>query len=82
MVMKLSKTFSELKAAVLEHGSFVPVTEDLYYEALGAVPPIFLTESLFQVGEEFSNGLFYTFGVKDGIYYGCLCNSNYAINNF
>ena len=27
-------------------------------------------------------GLFYTFGRKDGKYYGCICNANYSILHF
>lgn len=75
-------TFQELKRSVNIVRGFVEVTEELYFEALGAVPPNYLKNGTWQMGEEYSNGLFYTFGEKDGKYYGCLCNANYAINNF
>lgn len=82
---KLNKkvdSFEELKRSVNDVRGFVEVTKRLYFEALGAVPPNFLKNGTWQMGEEYSNGLFYTFGEKDGKYYGCLCNANFAINNF
>lgn len=75
-------SFEELKRSVNVARGFVEVTEDLYFEALTAVPPNYLKNGTWQMGEEYSNGLFYTFGQKGGKYFGCLCNANFAINNF
>ncbi len=74
--------FDELKQAVINKKSFVPVTEKLFYYALEVLPPIYLKNGSFQMGECHSRDLYYTFGEKDGKYYGCLCNKNFALNNF
>jgi len=78
----LITNYEELRKAVNDRKSFVEVSEDLYYEALGSVPPIYLKNGTFQVSEPFGRGLFYTFGRKDGKYYGCICNANYSILHF
>ncbi len=75
-------SFDELKQAVINKKSFVPVTEKLFYYSLEVLPPVYLKNGCFQMGECHSGDLYYTFGEKDGKYYGCLCNSNFAINNF
>lgn len=77
-----SKTYDELNEAVLKYGSFVPVTEDLFYEALEVLPPIWLKNGFFQVDEPKIDDLYHTFGKRNGRYYGCLCNKNFALNNF
>lgn len=74
--------FESLKRYVHILKSFVPVTERLFYYALEVVPPIYLENKTFQMGECFSGDLYYTFGEKDGQYWGCLCNRNYSLNNF
>lgn len=74
--------FDELKEAVNKQRSFVPVTERLYYYALEVLPPIYLKNNTFQMGECYSDDLYYTFGEKNGKYYGCLCNKNFSLNNF
>ena len=74
--------FETLKKEVNDKKSFVPVTERLYYYALEVLPPIYLTNKTFQMGEAYSGQLYYTFGEKDGQYFGCLCNKNYSLNNF
>lgn len=79
---KVCNTFDELNEEVLKKGSFVEVSEELYYYSLNVLPPRYLKNGLFQIIEEYSNGLYHTFGKKNGKYYGCLCNANYAINNF
>ena len=38
----LITNYEELRKAVNDRKSFVEVSEDLYYEALGSVPPIYL----------------------------------------
>jgi hypothetical protein len=76
------RTYDQLKEAVLIHKNFVEVSEDLYFDALTCVPPNYLINGAFQLGEEYSDNLFYTFGEKDGKYFGCLCNANFSINNF
>lgn len=74
--------FETLKIAVGKCGGFMPVTERLFYYALEVLPPIYLTNKTFQMGEAYSGQLYYTFGEKDGQYFGCLCNKNYSLNNF
>ena len=74
--------FEAIKEAVIKSGGFVPVSERLYYYALGVLPPIYLKNSTFQMGECVVDDMFYTFGERGGKYYGCLCNKNYALNNF
>lgn len=74
--------FETLKKEVSNKKSFVPVTERLYYYALEVLPPIYLKNNTFQMGECYSGSLYWTFGQKDGQYLGCLCNSNYSLNNF
>lgn len=71
-----------LKTAVMQKPGFHEVTEELFYYALGVLPPIWLKNGTFQMGEEVVNNMFYTFGERGGKYYGCLCNSNYSIHNF
>lgn len=80
--MKIAKDFGELEYNCLMSQSFVRVTQDLYEDALGAVPPIYLTNGTFQMGERYFKDLYYTFGKKGKKYYGCLCNKSYSINNF
>lgn len=75
-------SFDTLKTAVNDNRAFVEVTEDLFYNALGAVPPIYLKNGTFQMGECYTADLYYTFGQRNGKYYGCLCNSNFSLNNF
>lgn len=77
-----AENFEQLKEQVLIHKNFVEITEELYNTALGAVPPIYLNNGTWQMGEPYSGTLYYTFGMKDGRYLGCLCNSNFSINNF
>lgn len=77
-----AENFEQLEENVLIQKSFVEVTEDLYYYALENVPPIYLSNGSFQMGECYSGDLYYTFGEKDGKYFGCLCNKNFALNNF
>ena len=74
--------FETLRKKVSEHGEFVEVTEELFYYALNVLPPIYLKNGTFQMGECYSGDLYYTFGQKDGKCYGCLCNKNFSINNF
>jgi hypothetical protein len=74
--------FEELKQAVIKEGLFVPVTERLYYYALEVLPPIWLKNNTFQMGECVIDDMFYTFGERSGKYYGCLCNKNFSIHNF
>ena len=78
----LVNTFEDLRKQVSETKNFVEITEDLFYYALGAVPPIYLNNGTWQMGECYSGNLYYTFGKRDGKYYGCLCNANFSINNF
>lgn len=77
-----ANTFDSLKQAVIDKKAFVPVTERLFYYALEVLQPNYLKNSTFQMGECVTDDLYYTFGEKDGQYYGCLCNANFAINNF
>lgn len=79
---KICNTYKELTQQVMEKGSFVEVTYELFEEALCVLPPVWLKNGCFQVGEEHSVGMSHTFGKKDGKYYGCLCNKNFALNNF
>lgn len=74
--------FDTLKAEVSKTGQFVEVSEELFYYALGVLPPIYLKNGTFQMGECYSRDFYYTFGEKGGKYYGCLCNKNFALNNF
>jgi hypothetical protein len=74
--------FDELKKEVNDKKSFVPVTERLYYYALEVLPPIYLKNKTFQMGECYSGSLYWTFGQKDGQYLGCLCDKLYSIQNF
>lgn len=74
--------FESLKLAVMQKPGFHPVTEKLFYYALEVLPPIYLKNGTFQMGEEVVNNMFYTFGERSGKYYGCLCNANYSIHNF
>jgi len=74
--------FEALRNAVDKSGTFVPVTERLFYYALEVLPPIYLKNNTFQIGEAYSGELYYTFGEKNGQYFGCLCNKNFSLNNF
>lgn len=74
--------FDTLRIEVAKTGQFVPVTEKLFYYALEVLPPIYLKNNTFQMGECYSGDLYYTFGEKGGQYLGCLCNKNFSINNF
>ena len=78
----LIDNFDTLKKEVGENGKFLEVTEELFYYALNVLPPIYLPNGTFQMGECYSGDLFYTFGQKDGKYFGCLCNKNFSIQNF
>lgn len=82
MKNNLINDFDTLREAVNKDSEFVEVTEELFYYALGVVPPIYLSNGTFQMGECYSGSLFYTFGKKEGKYFGCLCNSNFSLNNF
>lgn len=77
-----ANSFDELKQAVVTQKTFVPVSEQLYYYALEVLPPNYLKNGTFQMGECVSWNLYYTFGQKEGQYFGCLCNSNFALNNW
>lgn len=74
--------FETLKKEVATQKAFVPVTERLYYYSLEVLPPKYLKNNTFQMGECYSGDLYYTFGEKNGQYYGCLCNANFSLNNF
>ena len=78
----VSNTCQELEKAVLEYKCFVPVTEELFYYSLGVLPPIWLKNGCFQVDEPKIDDIYYTFGERNGRYYGCLCNKTFALNNF
>jgi hypothetical protein len=71
----------EIKEYTALYKSFVEVTEELFFEQLCAVPPIYLPNGIWQCGEAYSGSLHYTFVERNGKYYGCLCNANFAINN-
>ena len=75
-------SFDQLKQAVVTQKAFVPVTERLFYYALEVLPPKYLKNGTFQMDECETRDLYYTFGEKNGQYLGCLCNSNFALNNF
>lgn len=80
--MKIAATYKELEKQVLENQNFVEVTEDLYYEALEVLPPIWLENGCFMVDEPKIDNTYHVFGRKDGKFYGCLCNKSFALNNF
>lgn len=76
------ENFKQLEQSALNQKSFVEVTEDLYYYALENMPPIYLKNGTFQMGECYFGDFFYTFGKKDGKYFGCLCNKRFSLENF
>ena len=78
----LVNDFETLEKEVNDKKSFVPVTERLYYYALEVLPPIYLPNKTFQMGECYSGSLYWTFGQKNGQYFGCLCDKLYSIQNF
>jgi hypothetical protein len=80
--MKVAATYKELEKLVLEEQNFVEVTEDLYYEALEVLPPIWLANGCFMVDEPKHEDLYHVFGRKDGKFYGCLCGKGFAMDNF
>lgn len=73
-------SYNDLKKEVSIKGTFVEVSEQLFYDALGSVPPIYIASNMFQMGEAYSNDLYYTFFSDGGKYYGCLCNKNFALS--
>lgn len=72
----------DLRQAVSEIQNFVEVTEEFYYDNLEVLPPIWLENGCFMVDEPYLGDIYYVYGKKDGKYYGCLCNENYALNHF
>lgn len=72
----------DMQKAVFNGSCFVEVTERLFYEMLEVLPPIWLQNKCFQVSEAFQNDLYYTFGRKDGKFYGCICSENFALKIF
>lgn len=81
MANTIATNFAQIQAQTIAQKGFHECTEDLYYEALGAVPPIYLPNGTWQMGEPYSGSLYYTFYSKDGKYYSCLCNAAYSIAN-
>jgi hypothetical protein len=77
-----SETFEQLKQATIDKRGFTEVSKNLFFEAMGAVPPISLPNNTWQMGECVTRDMYYTFGCNNGKYYGCLCNANFSINNF
>ena len=81
MTNKIAQTFDDIKQLTISENGFHQCSEKLYFEALGAVPPIYLPNSTWQMGEAFSGSLYYTFFESNGKYFSCLCNANYSIAN-
>ncbi len=79
---EIATSFNEIMYFTDKLKNFVEVTEELYYYALGNVPPIYIGSGMFLMGEAFYKDLFYTFGEKNGKFYACLCNKSFALNNF
>lgn len=73
--------FESLRNEVANKHGFVEVTERLYFEALNTVPPIYISSDIWQMGECYTSSLYYTFYCRNNKYYGCLCNSSFALNN-
>lgn len=72
----------DLRNAVSQFKNFVEVTEEFYFDNLEVLPPIWLSNGCFMVDEPFSGDIYYVYGKKGGKYFGCLCNKNFALNNF
>lgn len=81
MTNKTAQTFEDIKKFTILKNGFHECSEKLYFEALGAVPPIYLPNGTWQMGEAYSGSIYYTFFEKNGKYYSCLCNANYSIAN-
>lgn len=79
---QVASTFKELEKMVIEKQSFVEVTEDLYYEALEVLPPIWLENGCFMVDEPVTEGIYHVFGRKGEKTFGCVCTRSFALNNF
>lgn len=77
-----SDSLEELRESVARHKGFVPVTKRLFNESYESVPIIHINNSLWAMGVYVTGDLHYIFGVKNGRYWGCLCNLKFAINNF
>jgi len=74
--------FEMLKKETMRAKNFVRVTERLHDYALEVLPPIYLKNGTFQMGECYSGRMYFTFGEKDGHFWGCLCDSLFSTQNF
>lgn len=79
--IKIASSFEDVKKQTIAQNGFHQCTEELYFQALESLPPIYLPNGTWQMGEEYSNGLFYTFYERNGVFYSCLCNANYSLAN-
>jgi hypothetical protein len=56
----------------MREGKKVRVSERIYYDMLGSVPPLKYTQNGFVCGEAYSSNVYYHFWKEDGIIYGQL----------
>ncbi len=74
--IKTLPTFSEAMKAIAM-GGHIEVTEDTYYEMLGAVPPVHQGRNSFVCGEAYTHNekgtpVYYCFYINNGEYFGML----------
>ena len=81
MTNTIATSFEQVKQQTIIQKGFHECSEALYFEALGSVPPIYLPNGTWQMGEPYSGSLYYTFYSNNGKYYSCLCNAAYSLAN-